>query len=119
MTGVCSCPMMGWQRHRDAAPHRLARLSRCSDLSLGNAKALVRAGEEDSTSSNPQHPVSSKGCPAPYLLPARATCPREARGALLALLAPRPLQAETQIDTGQEGELRPQHGHGMATARPQ
>lgn len=62
-----------------------------------------------------QLPCSSNRCPAPHLLPTGATCPREARGALLTLLAPCSLQAETRIDTGQEGDLQPQHGHGVAT----
>lgn len=39
---------------RDSAPHRLARLSRCSNLSLEKAKASVRAGERESVPSTPQ-----------------------------------------------------------------
>lgn len=38
MTRVCSCPAVVWQRHQDTTPHRLARLSRRSNLSLGKAR---------------------------------------------------------------------------------
>lgn len=110
MTRVCSCPAVVWQRHQDTTPHRLARLSWRSNLSLGKAKASVRAGKGDGATSIPQQ----WGCPALYLLPTRATCPRETHGALLSLFTPRPLQAETQISTGQEGELQPLHGHCTA-----
>lgn len=57
-----------------------------------------------------------RGCPASYLLPARAACPREAHGALLSLFTPCALQAETQISTGLEGELQPLYGHSTAMA---
>lgn len=110
MSRACSCPAAGCQGHKDTAPHRLPRLSWYSSLSLGKAKASVRAGEGDGATSIPQQ----RGCTVSYLLPTRATCPRETHGALLSLFTPCALQAETQISTGQEGELQPLHGHSTA-----
>lgn len=111
MTGVPSCPAVEWQQHRDAAPHRLTGLAQCSDLSLGKAKALVRAGKGYGAPSTPSAVGGAQlltFCPPGPRAPGKPVEPFSPCS---------PLTPCKQKPRSAQGR-RQSSGHSMATAQP-